>query len=449
MQTEALFSNIAERIQTEIQSTKQEIYVAVAWFTHRELFAALLQKAQSGVKVQLMISNDDINQNAIDFEQLNLGKSAIYRVGDGNMDLMHNKFCVIDGYTVITGSYNWSYKAQKNHENIIITKGDDVLARQFVNQFVALRQMYFGSRQDAQSVDFDLNKVIRRLDILKNYILLEDEEDIAREQDKLSVYQHDELNLIIDSLYTQQYHQAIQLIDEFVQKNKQITVFVDAELTALKFEIRKLEHQLLAYDTEKTELEKLLSDFHHAHTEVLGDCIERLLFLKKQLASNEEEYREAEQDEQTYRKQVIQEREKQIIQLSNEEKRALKQAYRKASQICHPDRVSDEIKNQAQEIFVELNYAYEKNDLQAVQNILKQLQNGVFKAKSDTVNQKDELHAEIATLKAKIAKLEQQICTIKDSESYQEIMQIDDWQQYFADIKVQLQDEIVRLEEML
>ena len=114
-----------------------------------------------------MISNDDINQNAIDFEQLNLGKSAIYRVGDGNMDLMHNKFCVIDGYTVITGSYNWSYKAQKNHENIIITKGDDVLAKQFINQFVALRQMYFGSMQDAQSVDFDLNKVIRRLDILK------------------------------------------------------------------------------------------------------------------------------------------------------------------------------------------------------------------------------------------------------------------------------------------
>ena len=147
--------------------------------------------------------------------------------------------------------------------------------------------------------------------------------------------------------------------------------------------------------------------------------------------------------------QVIQEREKQIIRLSNEEKRALKQAYRKASQICHPDRVSDEIKKQAQEIFVELNHAYEKNDLQAVQIIWKQLQNGVFKAKSDTVNQKDELHAEIATLKAKIAKLEQQICTIKDSESYQEIMQIDDWQQYFADIKVQLQDEIVRLEEML
>lgn len=91
----------------------------------------------------------------------------------------------------------------------------------------------------------------------------------------------------------------------------------------------------------------------------------------------------------------------------------MKQAYRKASQICHPDRVSDEIKNQAQEIFVELNHAYEKNDLQAVQNILKQLQNGVFKAKSDTVNQKDELRAEIATLKAKLPNLNSKFLQLK------------------------------------
>lgn len=50
MQTEALFSNIAGRIQTEIQSAKREIYVAVAWFTHRELFAALLQKHNQVLK---------------------------------------------------------------------------------------------------------------------------------------------------------------------------------------------------------------------------------------------------------------------------------------------------------------------------------------------------------------------------------------------------------------
>jgi phosphatidylserine/phosphatidylglycerophosphate/cardiolipin synthase-like enzyme len=33
---------------------------------------------------------------------------------------MHNKFCVIDGQAVITGSFNWSYKARQNHENITI-----------------------------------------------------------------------------------------------------------------------------------------------------------------------------------------------------------------------------------------------------------------------------------------------------------------------------------------
>ena len=449
MQTEALFSNIAERIQAEIQAAEREIYVAVAWFTHRELFACLLHKARSGIKVQLMISNDDINDNAIDFDQLTLGQSAIYRVGDGNMDLMHNKFCVIDGQTVITGSYNWSYKAQKNHENIIITKGDEILAKQFIGQFHELCQVYFGIQYEKQTDDFALDKVIRRLEILKNYILLEDEEDIFKEQEKLAVYNNQELSRIIDNLKNQSYHQAVQLIDQFVQKNKQIAVFVDAELMALQFEIRKLEYQLLAYDTEKTELEKLLADFHHAHTVALGECIERLLFLKKQLATSEAEYQEAEQDEQTYHEQAKQERAREVIELSSDEKKTLKQTYRKASQLCHPDRVRGDMKDRAQEIFVELNRAYEKNDLQAVQDILTQLQQGIFENKSDTVNQKDELKEEIAILKAKIARLERQICEIKDSDSYQEIIQINDWEDYFADIKEQLTSEIDRLEQSI
>ena len=36
---------------------------------------------------------------------------------------MHNKFCVIDNQTVITGSYNWSSNAEfKNEENISIIR---------------------------------------------------------------------------------------------------------------------------------------------------------------------------------------------------------------------------------------------------------------------------------------------------------------------------------------
>lgn len=111
MQTEALFENIADRIEQELTQAEQSIYIAVAWFTNPRLFNALLDKAKQGITVQLLISNDPINQQSpIDYSGLNIGNSVAYMIGDGKDDLMHNKFCVIDEYTVINGSYNWSKK---------------------------------------------------------------------------------------------------------------------------------------------------------------------------------------------------------------------------------------------------------------------------------------------------------------------------------------------------
>ena len=113
MQTEALFEDIAERIRLELEQAEQSIYIAVAWFTNRNLFNTLIEKARKGVTVQLMLSNDHINQQSyVDYSQLIIEHSAAYLIGDGKQDLMHNKFCVIDSDTVINGSYNWSYKAE-------------------------------------------------------------------------------------------------------------------------------------------------------------------------------------------------------------------------------------------------------------------------------------------------------------------------------------------------
>ena len=187
MQTEALFEDIADRIRFELEQAEHSIYIAVAWFTNRTLFNTLLQKAQQGITVQLMLSNDHINQQShVDYDRLNIGNSAAYLIGDGNKDLMHNKFCVIDNHIVINGSYNWSYKAEKNHENILITKGDSILAEQFVKQFKKIRNTYFDHQDHAP--DLPLDKIIKRLEIIKNYVILEDIEDITRENTKLKLY---------------------------------------------------------------------------------------------------------------------------------------------------------------------------------------------------------------------------------------------------------------------
>lgn len=242
MQTEALFENIADRIEQELTQAEQSIYIAVAWFTNPRLFNALLNKAKQGITVQLLISNDDINQESpLDYSQLNIGKSVAYLIGNGKDDLMHNKFCVIDEYIVINGSYNWSKKAERNHENIIITIGDSVLAQSFIKQFKKIRNSYFDHQDHIP--DLPLDKIIKRLEILKNYIILEDLDDIARENAKLSVFNfQQDINQITQSLQRHEFSHAISLIDSFIKNHQAIIVYNDIDLTALKLEIRQLEH---------------------------------------------------------------------------------------------------------------------------------------------------------------------------------------------------------------
>ncbi|MDO9749902.1 phospholipase D-like domain-containing protein [Glaesserella parasuis] len=448
MQTEALFSNIADRISTELSQAESSIYIAVAWLTNRDLFNILVDKAKSGVTVQLLLSNDEINQNSsLDFSRLKIGNSVAYLVGDGKSDLMHNKFCVIDRRVVMTGSYNWSYKAEKNnHENIVITTDDFELADQFIAQFKQIRDNYFAHQE---ALEFPVAKVIKRLEILKNYVILEDDEDIERESRKLSVYQfQQDIDQIIRALSQNAFSQAVELIDEFIKRNHQIVVYGEVDIAALKLEIRHLEHQLNAYDDEKTELEKTLMLFQHRHTKELGQYISRLLHLRKlKFVWDDEKFAEAEQDEREYHQQLEEENTKEIQTLSEEDQKALKRAYKKASILCHPDKVAEEMKEDATETFTKLKQAYEENNLALVQEILDDLEQGnFFKSRTASISEKEKLQLEIRRLREKIQALETEIYTIKESEEYQTISEIEDWDEYFDRIREQLKDEIERIE---
>lgn len=50
---------------------------------------------------------------------------------------MHNKFCIIDLYKVIHGSYNWTNSAEYNNESITITDSR-ALAEEFSTYFIEL-----------------------------------------------------------------------------------------------------------------------------------------------------------------------------------------------------------------------------------------------------------------------------------------------------------------------
>lgn len=451
MRTEAFFSNISDHISQELSQAESSIYIAVAWLTNRDLFDILVEKAKSGVTVQLLLSNDEINQKCyLDFSRLKIGNSVAYLIGDGKTDLMHNKFCIIDRRIVITGSYNWSYKAEKNnHENIVITTDDFELADQFIAQFKQIRDRYFAHQE---SLEFPVARIIKRLEILKNYVILEDQEDIERESRKLSAYQfQQDIAKIIKALSNNYFSQAVELIEEFVKRNRQIIIYGEVDIAALKLEIRHLEHQLNAYDDEKTELEKTLALFQNRHSKELGKYISRLLHLRKlKFIWDDEKFAEAEQDEREYNQQLEEENEKEIQQLSEKEQKTLKRAYKKASTLCHPDKVVEEMKGEATETFTKLKQAYEENNLALVQEILDNLEQGkFFKSRTASISEKEKLKLEIQRLREKIQQLETEIYAIKESEEYQTIAEIEDWDDYFINLRQQLITEIERIEEEL
>ena len=83
MNAEAVFENIADRIECEIENAQESIIVAVVWFTNKTLFNALLRKAEEGCEIKLVVINDRINRESkIDYYELFQYDSSFYMVGE-------------------------------------------------------------------------------------------------------------------------------------------------------------------------------------------------------------------------------------------------------------------------------------------------------------------------------------------------------------------------------
>lgn len=137
VEVEIHFEEIQRLILDQIEIAQFTIWVAVAWFTDRVLFDALVEKKASGVNVQIIVLDDDINRRyGHNYEE----HFETYRVpARGRFEnIMHHKFCIIDLKTVVHGSYNWTNKARYNNETISIDTSREI-AETFANQFKELK----------------------------------------------------------------------------------------------------------------------------------------------------------------------------------------------------------------------------------------------------------------------------------------------------------------------
>lgn len=133
---EALFSPNAEiknRIVAAIDGARTEIAFAIFTFTDDEIAAALRRAQARGVRVRGVA---DAWQALAEVSQVNgLREAGLDVKKDGFSGLMHNKFVVIDGNQVLTGSVNWTNSAVwRNDESLLVLKSSAV-ARKYMAAF--------------------------------------------------------------------------------------------------------------------------------------------------------------------------------------------------------------------------------------------------------------------------------------------------------------------------
>ncbi|MBD3797829.1 MAG: hypothetical protein IE887_08850 [Campylobacterales bacterium] len=386
-----------------------------------------------------------------------------------------------------------------------------------------------------------MTQILKRLEIIKSSIAIDDEEIIDLQIMKLKKLDlNEEVAQIVVLLEQSDFTTALSFIEAYLSRYSGVVKYIDTQLQGLKLQLKTLESKLQELIEQKTEYLSVIAEFNNEYNLRLGELIRSILSLRKEILykktikqqKEKEKYKEdiqafeetiqtveelrstvleleeilkhiddsheqydeiqasykdlleelgrledeikTQQEELEKAKEFIddealqheyqesknhydefnnnyediKESIKNSMALNEEEKALLKTLYKKAARLCHPDIVPDEQKEKAHELMQQLNDAYSKKEILKVKEILNLLENGSwFKLSSDSIDDKEILKAKIDECKQNIKEIENELEALEEDETYQIIAELDDWDEYFEELKSELFKEKERLEE--
>lgn len=115
-----------------LNNAQQSVRVQAYSFTSAPIAKALVQAARRGVQVEVILDKSQRTEHysSADF----LSRAGIPTYIDAAHAIAHNKVMIVDGETVITGSFNFTKAAEyRNAENLLIIRDRSVAARYLEN----------------------------------------------------------------------------------------------------------------------------------------------------------------------------------------------------------------------------------------------------------------------------------------------------------------------------
>ena len=122
-----------DAIVRELSDAKSSILMQAYSFTSAPIAKALLEAHKKGIKVKVVLDKSQLTDkySSVTF----LHNSGIPTWIDSVHAIAHNKVMVIDGNTVITGSFNFTKAAEeKNAENVLVIR-DKTLAAKYIENW--------------------------------------------------------------------------------------------------------------------------------------------------------------------------------------------------------------------------------------------------------------------------------------------------------------------------
>jgi phosphatidylserine/phosphatidylglycerophosphate/cardiolipin synthase-like enzyme len=127
----------AERLVKKIIDTAQTSVVIAAYqMTSKPIADSLCKAATRGIAVTAVLDNKS-NPHSKGYSKRDyLSDCGVYVRTTSRYPIMHDKFIVVDGIHVETGSFNYSYAAaERNAENAIVMWNNPLMAEQYQNEF--------------------------------------------------------------------------------------------------------------------------------------------------------------------------------------------------------------------------------------------------------------------------------------------------------------------------
>lgn len=135
--------HLGDKLNDLIAKENRSIRIAIYGFFHREIADALIKAKKRGVDIEIIVDPFSVKKRS-PLKRMARAGIPIY-VWDappgqnGKSPLMHNKFSVFGDRVVWTGSFNFTFEADRFHSENAVVIASDIAASRYLEEYQKIK----------------------------------------------------------------------------------------------------------------------------------------------------------------------------------------------------------------------------------------------------------------------------------------------------------------------